>query len=216
MRLVHIGNISAPSSSLLRFLRSQAENVCFFTPATSGLTSTLCVRKLRRTMQHFRKSTAKQTRDLSTTSRRSAAVESSLLHLKFWEQQPKQDIDFGSSLSCLRRPIRSIKRSLLCSSSTHRFSSNDTRPLYQKLWTSQQQKAGNNLKDWPQFPRYLNDGHGPALGFSAGKVSNELKLRCTEFDENGNVTLVNGEFKKSELIAKVRRFIELSISENSH
>jgi hypothetical protein len=29
-------------------------------------------------------------------------------------------------------------------------------------------------------------------------------LRCTEFDENGNVTLVNGEFRKSELIAKVR------------
>ena len=36
----------------------------------------------------------------------------------------------------------------------------------------------------------------------AGKASNEMKLRCTEFDENGNVTLVNGEFKKSELIAR--------------
>ncbi|OCL15399.1 hypothetical protein AOQ84DRAFT_248591, partial [Glonium stellatum] len=38
-----------------------------------------------------------------------------------------------------------------------------------------------------------------------GRVSrptNELKLRCTEFDEHGNVTLINGEFKKSELIAK--------------
>ncbi|KAI9768958.1 MAG: magnesium ion transporter [Geoglossum simile] len=35
-----------------------------------------------------------------------------------------------------------------------------------------------------------------------GKGANEPKLRCTEFDENGNVTLVNGEFKKSELIAK--------------
>jgi magnesium transporter len=37
----------------------------------------------------------------------------------------------------------------------------------------------------------------------SSKGANELKLRCTEFDENGNVTLVNGEFKKSELIAKV-------------
>jgi magnesium transporter len=36
------------------------------------------------------------------------------------------------------------------------------------------------------------------------KAANEPRLRCTEFDENGNVTLVNGEFKKSELIAKVR------------
>ena len=32
------------------------------------------------------------------------------------------------------------------------------------------------------------------------KAPNELRLRCTEFDENGNVTLVDGEFKKSELI----------------
>ena len=38
----------------------------------------------------------------------------------------------------------------------------------------------------------------------AAKASNELKLRCTEVDGNGVVTLVNGEFKKSELIAKVR------------
>ena len=30
----------------------------------------------------------------------------------------------------------------------------------------------------------------------------DLKLRCTEFDANGSVTLVLGEFKKSELIAK--------------
>jgi len=37
------------------------------------------------------------------------------------------------------------------------------------------------------------------------KAANEQKLRCTEFDENGNVVLVNGEFKKSELIAKVCR-----------
>jgi magnesium transporter len=39
----------------------------------------------------------------------------------------------------------------------------------------------------------------------AVKASSEPRLRCTEFDENGNVTLVNGEFKKSELIAKVWR-----------
>lgn len=42
----------------------------------------------------------------------------------------------------------------------------------------------------------------PGLGGRIVKPSNELKMRCTEFDENGNVTLVNGEFKKHELIAK--------------
>jgi magnesium transporter len=35
------------------------------------------------------------------------------------------------------------------------------------------------------------------------RSANELKMRCTELDEFGNVTMVSGEFKKSELIAKV-------------
>lgn len=34
------------------------------------------------------------------------------------------------------------------------------------------------------------------------KAASEPRLRCTEVDENGNVILVDGEFKKSELIAK--------------
>jgi hypothetical protein len=48
---------------------------------------------------------------------------------------------------------------------------------------------------------------GMGRGFAA-KAANEPRLRCTELDGNGNVTLVSGEFKKSELIAKVctRRF----------
>lgn len=36
----------------------------------------------------------------------------------------------------------------------------------------------------------------------AKKAANELVLRCTEFNENGQVVLTNGEFKKTELIAK--------------
>jgi len=36
------------------------------------------------------------------------------------------------------------------------------------------------------------------------KPGSELMLRCTEFDGSGNVTLINGEFKKTELIQKVR------------
>ncbi|KKZ67015.1 hypothetical protein EMCG_07284 [[Emmonsia] crescens] len=52
----------------------------------------------------------------------------------------------------------------------------------------------------------MEDGHEGNM-FATGrslamKATNEPRLRCTELDENGNVTLVNGEFKKSELIAK--------------
>jgi magnesium transporter len=39
----------------------------------------------------------------------------------------------------------------------------------------------------------------------AAKAASEPRLRCTEVDENGNVILVDGEFKKTELIAKVCR-----------
>jgi hypothetical protein len=37
----------------------------------------------------------------------------------------------------------------------------------------------------------------------SAKAAAQPKLRCTELDENGNVVLASGEFKKSELIAKV-------------
>lgn len=47
----------------------------------------------------------------------------------------------------------------------------------------------------------LPTGYGSSLGRLA-RTANELKMRCTELDEHGNVTLVSGEFKKSELIAK--------------
>lgn len=36
------------------------------------------------------------------------------------------------------------------------------------------------------------------------KAAMDPRLRCTEVDENGNVVMVDGELKKSELIAKVR------------
>ena len=47
----------------------------------------------------------------------------------------------------------------------------------------------------------------------AAKASNELKIRCTEFDMKGNVTLVNGEFRKLELIAKVSLRYKVSVVE---
>lgn len=53
----------------------------------------------------------------------------------------------------------------------------------------------------PPLSGFLDDSNA-GLGGRITKPSNELRLRCTEFDENGNVTLVNGEFKKGELIAK--------------
>lgn len=65
--------------------------------------------------------------------------------------------------------------------------------------------------DLPLGP-FLEDGAPLGRGkITTAKPSLEPRLRCTEFDENGNVTLVNGEFKKTELIAKVSTFEFLRI-----
>ena len=59
-----------------------------------------------------------------------------------------------------------------------------------------------------QSPLPYKDPIDTPVGFdSLGRMTraaNELKMRCTELDEQGNVTMVSGEFKKSELIARVR------------
>ena len=73
--------------------------------------------------------------------------------------------------------------------------------FWRKLRAQKQTKNPRNPDDLPPISGFLDDAHS-GLDGRIIKPSNELKLRCTEFDENGNVTLVNGEFKKSELIAK--------------
>ena len=69
----------------------------------------------------------------------------------------------------------------------------------------------------PPPPPDDSSSSSAVFGSSLGRISrptNELKMRCTELDEHGNVTLVSGEFKKSELIAKVHKATELSLSWN--
>lgn len=56
-------------------------------------------------------------------------------------------------------------------------------------------------------PSSYSNGFGSSLG-RIMRPANELKMRCTELDEHGNVTLVSGEFKKSELIAKVGSLLQ--------
>ncbi|GAB7346633.1 hypothetical protein MBLNU459_g1770t1 [Dothideomycetes sp. NU459] len=74
-------------------------------------------------------------------------------------------------------------------------------PHWARPWQRVRQKPAGPLQpnDLPSASSFL-DGD-TSLG-RLSKPTNELSLRCTEFDGNGNVTLVNGAFKKSELIAK--------------
>ncbi|USW47614.1 Putative Mg2+ transporter protein, CorA-like/Zinc transport protein ZntB [Septoria linicola] len=76
-------------------------------------------------------------------------------------------------------------------------------PQHETFWRRLRQSRSSSKpasNEHLPLPGFLDDSAG--LGSRIVKPSNELKLRCTEFDENGNVTLVNGEFRKSELIQK--------------
>lgn len=70
-------------------------------------------------------------------------------------------------------------------------------------------KGGRPLHpdDLPTRSNSRDEGSDTSM-FSLGrhisaKAAAQPKLRCTELDENGNVVLASGEFKKSELIQKV-------------
>ena len=69
-----------------------------------------------------------------------------------------------------------------------------------------QAKHGQNEHGLPFDNKTYEDTSAQLFNLSRALSRNpsgaDLKLRCTEFDSNGSVTLVSGEFKKSELIAK--------------
>ncbi|KAI9804993.1 MAG: magnesium ion transporter [Piccolia ochrophora] len=198
-----------PSSNVLRFLKAQSETQCFFTPNPR---TRICFNDNNAPQQPLRMVNQASTlrswrnRKLSTTARRLATVEASLFNIDLlWPR-----VHRGAQATSTRLPKPGTITSKLPrpSSNLSRYASTDTRPWLQRLLALKGGKKDE--KHHPEGASPLssflgdgNEGSGPSFGRSvSGKVSNDLKLRCTEFDENGNVTLVNGEFKKSELIAK--------------
>lgn len=174
---------SAPSASLLRFLRSQTG----FASASS-----ICVRPRPRTPSHDHAATG--------SLRRSSG----------WARFIKSGngTAFGTGhlkTSCViyRAPV-----SVSCSNSVVpvRHASTARRPLLRRLFELKRGKAAEYKQSRNGGPGLIDEGPEGIFNIGRGlaaKASNELRLRCTEFDMNGNVTLVNGEFRKLELIAKV-------------
>ena len=195
--------VPTPSLPVLRFLRSQSEQVGFFTPSRAA-TYQSSQRRGSRAKPCSPHVPSISTRSLTTTPQHHATVESSLLNLDFLrpntKNAPLQPLPFASA-----QRQRDASQAILAA--TNRHGSTDSRPLLKRLWKLKEPKerAGLKTSDLPPLPSFL-DGFGGAniARNKTGKAGNELKLRCTEFDVNGNVTLMDGEFKKSELIAKVR------------
>lgn len=173
---------SAPSVSLLRFLRSQSDSL-------HCLTAPTCARS-NAVSQQRRRSTSSWTR--------LDATQSQVLPSEASNPRTRPSLDIGS---------RTKPRLFSSKPVSYRNSSTTGRPLLRRLFDLRRNKAAETKANRSQGPALIDEKTEPNFSIARGlaaKASNELRLRCTEFDSGGNVTLVNGEFKKSELIAKVR------------
>lgn len=183
----------APSATLLRFLRSQSEGLCFFSlnPRPVPLFD-----HGPRTRPHSTPPSKSSCRRLSTTSPCAATIESGFLNLDFlWPRATT-----SSNLTACQYP--SSRRGPDDYLPTSKRVSNH-RSFH--LWRRKQKREGSSLKpdDLPSSEGNSHDSMFSLGSRISAKAASEPKLRCTECDENGNVVLVNEEFKKSELIAKV-------------
>ena len=194
-------DLPIPSPKLLRFLKSQAEGFCFFSSNVSPKTASSSPSNFRSFLRrNAPNSLPSSARSFTSSQPCRATLESSILNFDFLKHPPP----YGHSTSRASPNVTVPRTTQIVSHPRH--ASTEEQPFLQKLW-ERRRTANKSFKDGelPPPPSFLDDASGASLGRSkAGKAANELKLRCTEINESGDVTLVNGEFKKSELIAKVR------------
>ena len=195
MRHVLSNKVTAPSFSLLRFLKTQSDRICFFT--TNAGTSTC---RAKASLQRIPASRKR----FSTSPYPHATVHSSTFNVDAFKSAAKYPFTNHAPLllhgSQTGLFTSSDSKDKWCSS---RFASTDSRPFLRKILGRRKPDAAAKPEEPPPLPSFLDEVNGASLGRSKATKVNELKLRCTEFNEDGKVTLVNGEFKKTELIAKV-------------
>ncbi|KAJ5663143.1 hypothetical protein N7507_003874 [Penicillium longicatenatum] len=170
---------SAPSASLLRFLHSQSRSVtslsaCAPTKRASSH-NTLTLGSLRRSSAWIRPDKSRCAATLNT-------------RLSITSSRPKAEIS-----------PRTLEQLIIT-----RPASTARRPFLKRLFDLRKSKTAE-YKNTQNGPAWIDEGTDGIFNIGRGlaaKASNELRIRCTEFDNNGNVTLVNGEFRKLELIAK--------------
>lgn len=196
-----------PSSSLLRFLRLQVQEGCF---SSSSTDTSICNRLNPRPTKQLSCRQKLNTYPLSsrrfiTSQYQKANAGSSRLDTDYLGQNTK-NIYNPLSLASATWHNTLAPCLLLRGPSDRRHASIGFRHIRNKLpWLHNQRDDRPELKrkDLPPIHSFLEDASRPVIGRSkVGKAANDLKLRCTEWNKNGKVTTVTGEFKKTELIAK--------------
>ncbi|KAJ5787813.1 Magnesium transporter MRS2/LPE10 [Penicillium paradoxum] len=178
--------LSAPSASLLRFLRSQ-----------SGLPGAPSRCAYPKRLANRDKAFSTGSPKLSSWTRVDDPLGSSTLDTTLQNTQNGRPMLTRASVSPSSVPAQ-------VQSSRH--ASTKSRPFLRRIFDLKRNKAPDHKKQPPPtVPGLMDEGTEGMFNIGrsiSAKASNELRIRCTEFDINGDVTLVNGEFRKQELIAK--------------
>ncbi|KAI0397718.1 cora-domain-containing protein [Xylariaceae sp. FL0594] len=176
--------LPVPSAGLLRFLRRQTECLSYFSPSYD-----------RSVSMDQRSQRAPCTARLPPVVLRAGVI------------------DFPSLVSVRAQRVCKVKRlspthipSRYQSSSAGR-SQEPCRPAWQRWFLSLGTRNRSTQPLEPDdLPEADRDGNNNSMFSSrrqlSAKAASEPRLRCTEVDDNGNVILVDSEFKKSELIAR--------------
>lgn len=205
----------APSRSLLRFLRVQSE-VAFFNH------SNIATHAVKAPGCHASAANIGRPRSLTTAceQKHAATLEASLLDLqpllRRLTRREARHTTRASRFSTTGATARSADAE--DDTSIKKTKQDASAPSWQeKLWGVSAKKGGKPLKP-DDLPGREDFDHGAMFNIPrslSAKMSLDPRLRCTEVDEHGKVILVDGEFKKTELIAKVRCHTACGITHQS-
>lgn len=177
--------LPVPSAGLLRFLRRQTECLSYFSPNHD-------------TSIDIEKPSQKA---LCTARLQPAVLRAGV-------------VDFSSLVPAREPRICKVKQSPYTHISSRYQHSTPDRPQKPCRPAWQQWFLGFGTRNRPARPLEPDDlpeadreGNNNSMFNThrqlSAKAASEPRLRCTEVDDNGNVILVDSEFKKSELIARV-------------
>lgn len=209
--------LPVPSLGLLRFLRSQTENLAFFSPS-HGPAGTLGPASRGAFCAASRKP-LRASRAASSSSAAAAAaagpdhpvcLQASVFDLE--RLLPTRTPQAPPPNLRLRRPQPFAAPAALAGS---RWASTDRAPptgpagWEKRPWgcSGSTRKTHDSALKPDDLPESDGDGDNNSMFNKrrqlSAKAALEPRLRCTEVDEHGEAVLVDGEFKKSELVARV-------------
>ncbi|OAA74982.1 inner membrane magnesium transporter MRS2 [Akanthomyces lecanii RCEF 1005] len=182
-----------PSRSLLRFLRTQSETA-FFTPSHVRGTRASGARVCNR-VRLYNTETQRCRAASEAASSQPSALEASLR--PFQSPRPQQQQQ-------QRRDVSSTTKASGWNKATKSGGGDPTNSWQERLWGMAARRGFKPLKpdDLPGGDEFEHGSMFNSRRVMTAKAAAEPRLRCTEVDEHGQVILVDGEFKKSELIAK--------------